>query len=88
MRLARPLPVGGLSLSSVGVRVADAGTVTAIPEAGAAPPDPAEVVVTGKGKKRDWRQDVLSLGADVLGRCSAIVFDKPAKQVRLSCPGS
>ncbi|NVP31883.1 MAG: hypothetical protein HLV41_12595, partial [Sphingomonas sanguinis] len=29
----------------------------------------------------DW----LSIGADQLGRCSSIVFDKPAKQVRLSC---
>ena len=87
MTLARPLPVGALMLSSLGVRIPDAGTSQAIPEAGAkpAPIDPSEVVVTAKGKKPDWHRDLLSLGADALARCSAIVFDKPAKQIRLTC---
>ena len=46
--------------------------------------DPNEVVVTGKGK-HDIKHDRLSIGADQLNRCSSIVFDKPAKQIRLSC---
>lgn len=45
--------------------------------------DPEEIVVVAKGKRRtDGR---LSIGADLLERCSSIVFDKPARQVRLTC---
>lgn len=83
MSLARPLAIGGLSMGTLGVRVPDTGL--AVPEANAPPPDPAEVVVTAKAKKHDPKRDQLSLGADVLGQCSSIVFDKPAKVVRLSC---
>jgi hypothetical protein len=87
MTLARPMAVAGLSLTTLGVRIGDAGNAGAIREAGAAVEagDPDEVVVTGKGKKRDVRRDVVSLGADALARCSSIVFDKPAKRIRLSC---
>ena len=86
LNLARPLGVGNLSLTTLGVRIADAGNAAAIREEGAPveATDPDEVVVIGK-KKRDVRRDLLSLGADALSRCSSIVFDKPAKQVRLSC---
>jgi len=86
MRLARPIGIGTLSIATLGVRIQDAGNAGAIREAGAAvePVDPDEVVVTGK-KKRDVRRDVLSLGADALSRCSSLLFDKPAGQIRLSC---
>lgn len=84
MTLATPLAVGPLLLSTLGVRTGDVGSAAAIPEADAAPPDPDEIVVTAKGK-RDPKHDRLTLGADLLDRCSEIVFDRPAKQVRLTC---
>lgn len=86
MTLTRPLPIGPVALASLVVRTGEGGNVAAIPEAGAPPDvDPDEVVVTAKGKKRDFRRDRLTLGADQLGRCSSLVFDKRAKQVRLTC---
>jgi len=84
MTLATPLLVGPLALSSLGVRTNDVGSAAAIPDAEAPPPDPDEIVVTAKGK-RDFKRDRLTIGADLLDRCSAIVFDKPAKQIRLTC---
>lgn len=84
MTLATPLLVGPLAVSSLGVRTTDVGSAAAIPDADAAPPDPDEIVVTAKGK-RNAKSDRLTLGADLLDRCSAIVFDKPAKQIRLTC---
>lgn len=84
MTLATPLVVGPLAISTLGVRTSDVGSAASIPDADAAPPDPDEIVVTAKGK-RDPKRDRLTLGADVLDRCSSIVFDQPAKQVRLTC---
>ena len=84
MTLATPLLVGPLALSSLGVRTTDVGNAAAIPDADAPPPDPDEIVVIAKGK-RDANRDRLTLGADLLDRCSTIVFDKPAKQIRLTC---
>ncbi|PTQ60710.1 hypothetical protein C8J45_11249 [Sphingomonas sp. PP-CE-3G-477] len=84
MTLATPLLVGPLALSSLGVRTTDVGNAAAIPDADAPPPDPDEIVVVAKGK-RDANRDRLTIGADLLDRCSAIVFDKPAKQIRLTC---
>lgn len=82
-RLERPFPVGPLSIDRLLVRVADHGNAAGL---GAAPPsrDPDEVVVTGR-RKRDRSRDHIVLGRDQLSRCSSITFDKPAKQVRLSC---
>lgn len=86
LSLTRPLTIGSLPITTLGVRVQDDGNATAIREAGAVAPaaDPDEVVVTAKGK-RDTRRDTLSLGSDVLDRCSSIVFDKPALTIRLTC---
>ncbi|QCB41290.1 hypothetical protein E5673_02845 [Sphingomonas sp. PAMC26645] len=84
MTLATPLLVGPLALSSLGVRTTDVGSAAAIPDADAPPPDPDEIVVIAKGK-RDASRDRLTIGADLLDRCSSIVFDKPAKQIRLTC---
>ncbi|WP_322965268.1 hypothetical protein [Sphingomonas fuzhouensis] len=83
LALKTPIAIGPFAMSQLGVRTTDFGSTATIADADA-PGDPDEVVVTGKGKhnpKKDW----LSIGADQLNRCSSIVFDKPAKQVRLSC---
>jgi hypothetical protein len=40
------------------------------------------VVVNAKGRKSPR---ILSIGRDLLDRCSSLVFDKPAKEVRLTC---
>lgn len=82
LALARPLKVGPLSITRLGVRVADQGSVAMVPDAEAPPPDPDEVVVVGKGKRHRHR---IAIGADLLSACSSIVFDKPAKQIRLAC---
>lgn len=82
MTLARPLVVGPLQFATLGVRIADHGSVAGIPDA-ADPIDPDEIVVTAKSRKPG--RDRLSIGADLLVRCSSIVFDKPARQIRLTC---
>lgn len=84
MTLAKPLAIGPLAVATLGVRTGDVGSAASIPEADAAAPDPDEIVVTAKGK-RDPKRDRLTRGADVLDRCSSIVFDQRAKQVRLTC---
>ncbi|MBN8808774.1 MAG: hypothetical protein J0I47_11175 [Sphingomonas sp.] len=83
MTLGRPIAIGPLSLTSLGVRTRDFGNAGAIPDADARA-DPDEVVVTAKGK-HDRRRDKLSIGADYLSHCSSIVFDKPARVIRLTC---
>ena len=87
MKLARPLTIGGLSLAGIGVRVTDGNIAGRIAEEGAAAEaaDPDEVVVTAKKGKPPVHQ--LILGADALAGCSSIVFDKPAREVRLTCGG-
>lgn len=80
LTLAQPLAVGPLSVTVLGVRTADVGSADAIREEG---DDPDEVIVAGG--KRDPNRDRLSIGADLLGRCSSLVFDKPARLIRLTC---
>lgn len=79
LTLADPLMVGPLTIGQLAVRVADGGAVNAIREADA---DPDEVRVVGKGKPG---RSSLLIGSDQLRRCSTLVFDKRAKQVRLTC---
>jgi hypothetical protein len=81
LRLARPLVVGPLAIDALGVRTADMGSAAAIREEGS---DPDEVEVSA-GRKPDPRHDRLSIGADLLERCSTISFDKAARVIRLSC---
>ncbi len=86
LTLARPLVVGPLSLTRLGVRTAEGKDTSAIPDANTPPPppvDPDEVVVTARPGRP--RPGTLTLGTDALARCSSIVFDKPARQVRLTC---
>lgn len=81
MRLGRPLAVGPLTLTELGVRTSDFGNTSTIREEGG---DPDEVVVTGD-RRRSSRWDRLALGADQLARCSSITFDKRRREVRLTC---
>ncbi len=81
LRLGVPLAVGPLSLSTLGVRTSDFGDAGSIREEGG---DPDEIVVTGR-RRRNTSRDHILLGADALSRCSSIVFDKRARQIRLSC---
>lgn len=81
LRLARPLTIGSLSISTLGVRTSDFGDAATIREEGG---DPDEIVVTGRRRGNNDR-DRIALGADALERCSSIVFDKPARQIRLTC---
>jgi hypothetical protein len=80
LRLKSPLIIGPLSFDAVAVRIGDNGTTAGISDADA---DPDEIVVTAKGGGN--RRDTLIIGRDQLGHCSSIVFDKPAKQIRLTC---
>lgn len=83
MTLKTPFAVGPLTIATLGVRTVDHGSTDTIADADQHA-DPNEVVVTGKGK-HDINRDRLAIGADLLDRCSSIVFDKPARQIRLSC---
>jgi hypothetical protein len=81
MELARPFVLGPLRLNRLDVRTSDYGSTSAIPDKAA---DPDEIVVTAKGKPgRAVR--TLHIGLDALRHCSRIMFDKPRKQIRLSC---
>lgn len=80
LKFQRPLQLGALRLDEVLVRIADNGSLAGVADADA---DPEEVVVSAKGSNN--RRDVLIVGRDLLDRCSAIEFDKPARQIRLSC---
>ena len=80
--LARPLEMGPFRITRLGVRVADEGSVATIADAEAPPADPDEVVVVGKGKHH---RDKITIGADLLAACSSILFDKPARLIRLRC---
>jgi hypothetical protein len=81
MRLGTPLRIGPLAISELGVSTADFGNASAILEEGG---DPDEVIVTGD-RRRNRNRDRLSIGADQLGHCSSLVFDKRARKIRLSC---
>lgn len=80
LRLARPLTIGPLRFDAVAVRISDNGSTAGIADADA---DPDEIVVTAK--RNGDRRDTLIVGRDQLDRCSSIIFDKPARQIRLSC---
>lgn len=81
LRLARPLAIGPLTIATLGVRTSDFGNASSIREEGG---DPDEIIVTA-GRRRNLRRDRISLGADSLARCSSILFDKRARQIRLTC---
>lgn len=79
LRLSRPFVVGPLSIGRLLVRTGDNGSLAGIRDADA---DPEEIVVTARGGKR---RDIIIIGRDYLDGCSSIEFDKPARQIRLTC---
>ena len=81
LRLARPLAIGPLTIQALGVRTADFGNAASIREEGG---DPDEIVVTAE-RRRNPHRDRIAIGADSLARCSSIVFDRPARRIRLTC---
>jgi hypothetical protein len=81
LHLGRPLQIGPLSITELGVRTSDFGNAAAIREAGG---DPDEIVVTA-GRRRNNDRDRIAIGADLLARCSSLVFDRVAHQIRLTC---
>ncbi|WP_394653013.1 hypothetical protein [uncultured Sphingomonas sp.] len=83
LRLAKPFAVGPIALTSLLARTGDFGNAEGIAATGATS-DPDEIVVTAKGK-RDHKRDRVIVGRAALAGCSSLVFDKPAKVVRLSC---
>lgn len=81
LHLGRPLQVGPLEIVELGVRTSDFGNTASIREAGG---DPDEIVVTA-GSRRNNDRDRIAIGADLLARCSSLVFDRVAHQIRLTC---
>jgi hypothetical protein len=82
LNLGRPLQVGPLTITRLGVRVADFGNAASIREEGEGDPD--EVIVTGD-RRRNNDRDRIAIGADLLARCSSLVFDRRAREIRLTC---
>ena len=82
LKLRTPLIVGPLSVPVMAVRTNASGAVGGITDE-VASPDPDEIVVVGR--RSNPGIDQLRLGRDQLDRCSSIIFDKPAKVIRLSC---
>ena len=80
VRFSRPFVLGSLRLGNMLIRTSDFGDARGIPDADA---DPSEIIVTAKSKSKAIR--VVRLGADALQHCSSLVFDKPRRQLRLSC---
>lgn len=90
--LDRPLQLGPLRFDAVAVRVNDRRDATAqLANGQAAPPDadddPSEIVVAADTGKQRRVVRVLTLSRSQLDAagCTALVVDKPAKQLRLRC---
>ena len=75
------MQVGPLSIARLGVRTADFGSTAGLPSDQA---DPDEVTVTAK-RRHDPNMDRINIGADLLDRCSSILFDNARKLIALTC---
>lgn len=84
LHLGRPLQIGPLTITELGVRTADFGNAASIREEGEGAGDPDEVIVTGD-RRRNNDRDRIAIGADLLARCSSLVFDRRAREIRLTC---
>jgi hypothetical protein len=84
LHLGRPLQIGPLTITQLGVRTRDFGNAGSIREESESEGDPDEVVVTGE-RRRNNDRDRIAIGADLLARCSALVFDRRAREIRLTC---
>lgn len=81
LQFGTPLTFGALKIERTDVRMQDTGSTNSIPDEA---PDPDEIIVSALSEK-DKRLRYIILGADALRTCSSITFDKPKRQIRLSC---
>ncbi|WP_394653011.1 hypothetical protein [uncultured Sphingomonas sp.] len=86
MVLAKPMPIGPVSIDDMQVRVTDWGSARQIKrvEDKDVPADPNEVNVVARAEHEDTFERLM-VGTDALKRCSAIVVDLLAKEIRLTC---
>ena len=82
LRLARSLLAGPVKLQVIEVRTADYGSVGSIRDTER---DPSEIVVTARTRRGPKPLQRIALGRAAFASCSAILFDKPAKAIRLWC---
>lgn len=78
-----PIMLGALPVTNFVVRTKDTGSIGDIPLDTDAEIDESEIVVTADSKRK-VRHHII-VGLDSLQGCSTLTFDKPAKQIRLSC---
>jgi len=84
LEFEKPFGFGAFKISRTEVRLQDWGRTDSIPNAA---PDPDEIIVSALNKN-DKRLRFVIAGADALNNCSSITFDKPKRQIRLSCTPS
>jgi len=81
LEFGNPFAFGPFRIDRTEVRLQDWGRTDSIPDAA---PDPDEIIVSALDKN-DKRLRFIIAGGDALSNCSAITFDKPKRQIRLSC---
>lgn len=86
MVLKSPLPIGPLAVSEMQVRVTDWGSAGRIKPVGTVEPpaDPNDVTVVARYEQDDTFERLM-IGSDQLRRCSSIVVDLRAREIRLTC---
>lgn len=86
MVLARPMAVGPLTIDEMQVRVTDWGSARRIKRVGEVEPpaDPNEVNVVARAEHEDTFERLM-IGTSALRRCSSIVVDLRAREIRLTC---
>jgi hypothetical protein len=81
LQFGAPLSFGAFKIAQTDVRMQDWGRTDTIPDVA---PDPDEIIVSALDKN-DKRLRFIIAGADALSNCSSITYDKPKRQIRLSC---
>ncbi len=86
VNLAVPITLGAINIASLLVRTEDFGSATTIPgnKPATEPEDKSAIIVTAQ-RKIPKAKLIVYVGADALYGCSSITYDKPAKQIHLSC---
>jgi hypothetical protein len=79
MTLGKPFEIGPVRVNTMLVRTSDYGNANGIRSEG---DDPEEIVVLGQPVTDRL---LVRIGASDMAHCSTLTFDKPKKQVRLSC---
>ncbi len=83
LRLARPLRIGDLEVSHLMARSADFRGKHKLVRT-QAPPSDGAILVNGRVPSQDplYR---ITLGLDVLDRCSTVTYDRAGRELRLRC---